>query len=117
MVDTEKKCGQYTRLFAKRIVIQQSGSGCGSVGRAAAFDTRDPRFESSLRQTLIKHLFFVNCVEKMKIKKKRPGMAHFLINKVEGVNRTCKGKALNTRVKVCQLIVQLYAKLDPTLLK
>ena len=25
----------------------------------------------------IEHLFPVNCIEKMKIKKKRPGMAHF----------------------------------------
>ena len=27
-------------------------------------------------KTFIKHLFTVNCVEKTKIKKKRPGMAH-----------------------------------------
>ena len=49
------------------------GSGCGSVGRTVASDTRDPRFESSHRQK------FVNCqlcIEKTKIKKKRPGMAH-----------------------------------------
>ena len=29
------------------------GSGCGSVGRAAASDTRGPRFESSHRQKFI----------------------------------------------------------------
>ena len=52
------------------------GSGCGSVARAVASDTRDARFESSRRQTFIEHLFTVNFVEKMKIKKKRPGMAH-----------------------------------------
>ena len=46
------------------------GSGCGSVGSEVASDTRDPRFESSHRQTFIEHLFSVNCVEKTKIKKK-----------------------------------------------
>ena len=43
-------------------------SGCGSVGTEVAFYTRDPWFESSQRQ----NLFSVNCVEKAKIKKKRP---------------------------------------------
>ena len=52
--------------------------GCGSVGRAVTFDARGPRFESSHRQTFISdiYLFTVNCIEKTKIKKKRPGMAH-----------------------------------------
>ena len=43
------------------------GSGCGSVGRAVASDTRDPRFESSQRQKFIfiEHVFTtVNCVLK-----------------------------------------------------
>ena len=53
------------------------GSGCGSVGRAVAFDTRSPQFESSHRQNFIEHLFIINCIEKTKINKKRPGMAHF----------------------------------------
>ena len=53
------------------------GSGCGSVGRAVAFDTRGPRFDSSHWQNFIEHLFIINCIEKMKINKKRPGMAHF----------------------------------------
>ena len=41
-------------------------SGCGSVGRAVASDTRGPRFESSHRQKFIniEHLFTVNCVLK-----------------------------------------------------
>ena len=50
------------------------GSGCGSVGRAVASDTRCPRFESSHRQKFInvKHLYTVNCVLKRpKIKRKR----------------------------------------------
>ena len=53
-----------------------TGSGCGSVGRAVASNTRGPRFESSHRQNLYWTLFTVSCQEKTKIKKKRPGMAH-----------------------------------------
>ena len=30
-----------------------------------------------IRNIYIEHLFSVNCIEKTKIKKKRPGMAHF----------------------------------------
>ena len=52
------------------------GSGCGSVGKAVDPNTKDPWFESSHWQTFIKHLFTVNCVEKTKITKNRPGMAH-----------------------------------------
>ena len=53
------------------------GSGCGSVGRVVASNTRDPWFKSSHRQkfSYIEHLFTL-CIEKTKIKKKRPGMAH-----------------------------------------
>ena len=47
------------------------GSGCGAVGRAVAFKTRGPRFDSSHRQNFIEHLFIINCIEKMKINKKR----------------------------------------------
>ena len=57
------------------------GSGCGSAGRAVAFDIRGPRFDSSHRQNFIEHLFIINCIEKMKINKKRPGMAHFFLKK------------------------------------
>ena len=55
------------------------GSGCGSVGGAVAYDTRDPRFESSHRLNFF-HAFTINCIEKTKIKK-RPGMAHFVFKK------------------------------------
>ena len=58
------------------------GSGCGSVGRAVAFNTKGPRFDSSHRQNFIEHLFIINCIEKTKINKKRPGIAHFF-NKTE----------------------------------
>ena len=51
------------------------------MGRAVASDTRGPRFESSHWQLLSDiYLFTVNCIEKTKIKKKRPWMAHFLKN-------------------------------------
>ena len=52
------------------------GSGCVSVGRAVASDTRGPRFESVIDKLYIEHLFIVNFIEKTKIKKKRPEMAH-----------------------------------------
>ena len=45
------------------------------LGRVVASDTRGQRFESSHRQT------FVYCIEKTKIKKKRPGVGPFLIKK------------------------------------
>ena len=37
----------------RQIRIKLRGSGCGSVGRAVAFDTRCPRFKSSHRQKFI----------------------------------------------------------------
>ena len=49
------------------------GSGCGSVGRVVASDTRDPRFESSHRL-----IYLLLAVLKRRKKKKRPGVAHFL---------------------------------------
>ena len=53
-------------------------SGCGSVGRVAASNTRDLQFKSSHRQIIITINCIENGVEKTKIKKERPGMAHFL---------------------------------------
>ena len=55
-------------MYKQNVILL--GSGCGSVGRAVDFDTRGPRFDSSHRQN--------NCIEKTKINKKRPGMAHLL---------------------------------------
>ena len=40
------------------------GSGCGSVGRAVAFDTRGPWFDSSRRQNFIEHLFIIKCLKR-----------------------------------------------------
>ena len=62
-------------------LVLNEGSGCSSVGRVVAFDTRGPRFNSSHMQNFIGHLFvnlvIINCIEKTKINKKKPGMAHF----------------------------------------
>ena len=53
-------------------------SGCGSIGRVVASDTRGPRFKSSHLANFYKEIYLsiVNCVEETKMKKKRPGMAH-----------------------------------------
>ena len=63
----------------RKVMGQNTGSGGGSVGRAVAYDARGPRFESSHRQIILSdiYLFTVNCIEKTKIKKKRPGLARF----------------------------------------
>ena len=53
------------------------GSGCDSVGRAFASNARDPWFESSHRQILFFISCIKKCIEKTKIKKKMPGIAHF----------------------------------------
>ena len=57
------------------------GSGCVSVGSTVCSDTRGPRFESSHGQNFNICLPTVNCIEKTKITKKRPGMAHFFIKR------------------------------------
>ena len=40
-----------------KMPIAALGSGCGSVGRAVASDTRGPRFESSHRQKFISNIY------------------------------------------------------------
>ena len=72
-----KRLQHFDFQFMCSFELFKSGSGCGSVGRAVAFDTRGPRFNSRHRQNFIEHLFIINCIEKRKINKKRPGMAHF----------------------------------------
>ena len=56
-VETSSRCHKLTL---------ESGSGCGSVGRAVASHTRDLQFESSHWQKFIylEHLLAVNCVLK-----------------------------------------------------
>ena len=51
-------------------------SGCGSVARAVASNTRGLQFESSHRQFFIQNFISVNCIETTKMKKKRLRMAH-----------------------------------------
>ena len=65
-----------------KIVYKGRHSGWGSVGRAMASDSRGPRFQSSHQQTFVSdiYLFTINCIEKMKMKKKWPGIAHYLEN-------------------------------------
>ena len=56
------------------------GSGCGAVGRAVAYDTSGPGFESNHRQLLLNiHLLLTVC-RKDENKEKRPGMAQLLRN-------------------------------------
>ena len=45
------------RIFRGNVVVAHQGSGCDSVGRAVASDTRDPRFESRYWQTFIYQLY------------------------------------------------------------
>ena len=48
------------------------GSSCGSVGKAVASDTRDPRFQSS-HWYIFYHQLNGFCAENTKIKKKNTG--------------------------------------------
>ena len=60
-----------------------SGSGCGSVGRAVAFKTRGPRFESSHQQKFIYILnicFLSTVYWKEENKEKEAGDGPFLKN-------------------------------------
>ena len=47
----------YSKLSIIVIIKMTTGSGCGSVGRAVASDTRGPRFESSHRQKIILNIY------------------------------------------------------------
>ena len=52
-------------------------SGCGSVGRAVVSCIRTVCGSNPvISKIYIEHLFTVNCIEKTKIMRKRPGMAH-----------------------------------------
>ena len=53
------------------------GSGCGTVGRAVASDSRDPRFESThLQFLLLSNVGIKTILQLRKQRKKRPGMTH-----------------------------------------
>ena len=59
------------------------GSGCGSVGRAVASNTRDPRFE-------FRHLGTINCIKtvlnRWKLRKKGLGMAQLKNPIINSIN-------------------------------
>ena len=62
-------------FFANWTENDQLRSGCGSIGKEVASDTRDPGFESSNFQIL----FITKCIEsqlKSRRMKKRPEMVH-----------------------------------------
>ena len=64
---------------SKRALIERvltKGTGCGgSVGKVVASYTRGQQFESRHHRRFYWTLLTVICIEKTKIKKKRPGMA------------------------------------------
>ena len=57
-------------------------SGCSSVGKVVASNTRDARFESSHRQTVY-YLLAVKCIEKTKRKEKETGVGAFFKKKTK----------------------------------
>ena len=54
---------------AKR--IPSLGSGCGSVGRVVAYNTEVCGSNLDISKIYMNHLFTVDCIEKVKIKRKR----------------------------------------------
>ena len=52
----------------------EEGSSCGYVDKAVASLNIGPQFKSSHQHIFCRTFFAVNCIEKMKIKKKRPGI-------------------------------------------
>ena len=57
----------------KKVESELYGSGCGSVGRAVASDTRGPQFDSSHAQKYVVNVYYQLRCKDEKIKKKRPG--------------------------------------------
>ena len=53
--------GSDGQTLVQKVLILLYGSGCGSVGRAVASDTRGPRYESSHWRNFIINMFTVNC--------------------------------------------------------
>ena len=97
-----------------------TGSGCGSVGKAVASNTRGLRYESSHQQKLYWTLFTVSCQEKTKIKKKRPGMAHLkksllhccpaVLNELKKTLNELTIKGSETKIKQLRNNVKMYAE-------
>ena len=70
-------------LLSKKLFLM--GSGCGSVGTEVASNARGPWSESSHWQKFILNIY---CIEKTKIKKKRPEIGHLLKRKKSNLNET-----------------------------
>ena len=66
-----------TRDSKPRLTFKCRGSGCGSVGRAVASDTRGPRFEYSHRQLLFNQYFLWTLCRKDENKEKEDGNGPF----------------------------------------
>ena len=69
-------CAIAIKLCNIAVTMIVVGSGGGSFGRVVSSDSRGPQFESSHRQKFIMNIY-CQLYWKTKIKKKRPGMAHF----------------------------------------
>ena len=74
----KQRQAQNKRTFMRKTSQRNKGmgSGCGAVGRAVAYDTRGPGFESSHRQLLLNIYLLLTDFRKDENKEKRPGMAH-----------------------------------------
>ena len=81
-------------LMSKEVHL---GSGCGSVGRAAASNTRGPGFESSHRQNLLNVYLLSTVLKKTKIKKKEARNGPFFLNK--SLNRDYLSRKLTAASK------------------
>ena len=73
----DTKWTTYFKNSLMNLRSNKSGSGCGAVGRAVAYDTRGPWFESSHWQLLLNIYLLLTVCRKDENKEKRPGMAHF----------------------------------------
>ena len=62
---------------------------------------------SAIENFFIEHLFTVNCIEKTKIKKKRPGMAHFLKNTVFQLTKKRANVSIGKNDRLCLTLPSL----------
>ena len=99
------------------------GSGCDSVGRAVASNTRDPQCESSPRQKFKKNKFTLNCW-KDENKQKRGGIGPFFKkrdmqndkniqwSKVWGESRKVKSLREREESEFCLFVLQFKRHCD-----
>ena len=70
-VGPKKKMGKQTSTKVRAVVVAQLVERSLLIPEVCGLNP-------VIGKIYIEHLFTDNCVEKMKIKKKKPGMAHFL---------------------------------------